>query len=219
MQTTSAGRIAGRIAFSAAGAATILAPIHALARFATDDGASDLDSALVRWWAEPAARGLRPLLDWSDPDTVYLSYGKVWFPVLLAATVAAFVVRRARTPAGLELWGWRIALPGYLLTTVSVVGDYWTPWLDQSFAVLGIPGMLFSLVGSTILGVAWLRRGLRPRVTGWLLATWALTLFSLAAVIALGAALLPMVWAWGLAGRRSEHTAERTGVDVLTGAG
>ncbi|HLM05209.1 MAG TPA: hypothetical protein VK402_08500 [Blastococcus sp.] len=218
MQTTSAGRVAGRLAFLAACAATVLAPIHALARFATVEGARDLDSPLVRWWAEPAARGLRPMLDWSGPYTVYVAYGRIWFSILIAATVAAFVVRRARTPVGLELWGWRIALTGYVLATLSVVGDYWTPWLDESFMFLGIPGMFIGLIGSSVLGIAWLRRALRPAATGWLLATWPVTLFCLAAVVALGAGLLPMVWAWGLVGRRLEHTAESAGADALSAA-
>lgn len=210
MQTTITRRVAGRVAFLAACAATVLAPVHALARFATVDGAGDLDSPLVRWWAEPAARGLRPLLDWSSPFTVYVTYGKAWFPVLLTATVAAFVVRRARTPVGMETWGWRIALPGYVLATVSVVGDFWTPWMDQSSAFLGIPGILTSLVGSTVLGIAWLRSRLHPAATGWLLATWPVTLFCLATVVAQGAGLLPMVWAWALVTRYSVHTVEST---------
>jgi hypothetical protein len=96
--------------------------------------------------------------------------------------------------------GWWIALTGYVLATASVLGDYWTPWLDQSFVILGIPGMFVSMAGSAVLGFALLRRGFRPRATGWLLLTWPVTLFSIAAVIAQGAALMPMLWAWALAG-------------------
>jgi hypothetical protein len=201
MDSTRTRTVAGRAAFAAACIGTVLAPVHALARFATADGAQDLDSAVTRAWAEPAARTLRPLLAWAEPDTVYLTYGKVWPPLLAAVTVFAFVVRRDRTPTGVERWGWWIALPGYVLATASVLGDYWTPWIDESFAFLGIPGMLVSLVGSAVLGAALLRRGFRPRVTGRLLVTWPITLVALSAVIALGAALLPLLWAWGLAGR------------------
>jgi hypothetical protein len=207
MHTTSAARAAGYLALVAASAGTILAPIHALSRFATADGAADLDSAVVRAWAIPAARLLRPLLDWSDPMTVYTTYGRVWLPILLAATACAFAIRRQRHPVGLERWGWRLALPGYVLATASIVGDYWTPWMDTSFAYLGIPGTLISVAGSTVLGIALLRRRYRPRLTGWLLATWLPAMIALSSLIALGAALLPMLWAWALAGRnlRTDH--------------
>ena len=33
-------------------------------------------------------------------DTVYLTYGKLWLPILLVATTCAFVVRGFRTPTG-----------------------------------------------------------------------------------------------------------------------
>jgi hypothetical protein len=191
----------GRIAVVAACLATVVGPLHALSRYATADGKEDLASPLVQWWAEPAARALRPLLQWSDPDTVYLTYGKGWFPILLVTTVVAFTVRRQRTPVGLERWGWPIALTGYVLATASVLGDYWTPWLDQSFVLLGIPGMLVTLVGNTVLGIALVRRGFRPRATAWLLATWLLSLAVLNSVLAQGAALIPIIWAWALAGR------------------
>lgn len=212
MRTTSAAPAAGYLALVAACAGTVLAPVHALSRFATADGAGDLDSAVVRSWAVPAARWLRPLLDWSDPMTVYTAYGRVWLPILLAATACAFAVRRHRDPVGLERWGWRLAIPGYVLATASIVGDYWTPWMNESFAYLGIPGLLISVAGSTVLGIALLRRRFRPRLTGWLLATWLPAMVALSGLIALGAALLPMLWAWALAGRilRTDHPGPAT---------
>jgi hypothetical protein len=178
----------------------VLAPIHALSRFATADGAGDLDSSVVRGWAEPAARLLDPLLSWSDVDTVYVTYGRLWFPLILAATACAFVIRSGRQPRGAERWGWRIALAGYVIATVSVLGDYYTPWMDQSFLFVGIPGIVTSVLGSAVLGVALLRYGFRPRVTAWLLAAWLPLFAALSSVIAMGAGLLPMLWAWGLAG-------------------
>jgi hypothetical protein len=192
--------VAGRAALVAACVGTVLGPLHALARFATTDGKGDLSSPVVRAWAEPAARTLRPLLDWGSADTVYLTYGKLWLPILLVATACAFVVRGSRTPTGVERVGWWIALTGYSLATASVLGDYWTPWIDQSFAFLGVPGLFTSMIGSAVLGFALVRRGYRPRATAWLLLTWPVTLFTIAAVVAQGAALIPMLWAWALAG-------------------
>ena len=200
MDTSRYRAVAGPAALVAACAGTLLGPLHALARFATHDGRGDLDSAVVRAWAEPAARTLHPLLDWGGPDTVYLTYGKVWFPILAVATFCAFVVRGSRTPTGVERVGWWIALTGYCLATASVLGDYWTPWIDQSFLFLGVPGLFVSVIGSGVLGFGLVRRGSRPRTTSWLLLTWPVTLFAIAAAVAQGAALIPMLWAWALAG-------------------
>jgi hypothetical protein len=188
-------------AWVGAWAGLVLAPIHALSRFATAAGAEDLQSPVVRAWAEPAARLLRPLLSWSDVDTVYVTFGRVWFPLILVAAVCAVIIRRGRVPRGLERWCWVLTLTGYVLATLSVAGDYYTPWMDQSFAYIGIPGILLSVLASTALGMTLLRRGFRPRSTAWLLAAWLPLFFLLSSLIAMGAALLPMLWAWGIAGR------------------
>ena len=200
MQTSSPSPLLGRLAFLAACVGTVLAPLHALARFATSDGTGDLDSPLVRWWAVPAAGTFRWLLGWGSADTVYLTYGKLWAPLALAATVFAVAVRRSRRPVGLERWGWSIALTGYALAVASTFGEYWTPWIDEAFVFVALPAVVVSLVGSTVLGIALLRRGVRPRATGWLLATWILSFVVLDSVLAMGAALLPMLWAWGSPG-------------------
>ena len=215
MGTNMVKRVVGRSAWIVAWVGLVLAPIHALSRFATEAGKSDLDSPVVRAWAEPAARQLRPLLSWSDAGTVYMNYGRIWLPLLLVATVCAFVVRRERRPRGMERWGWWIALTGYVATTLSVFGDYFTPWMEQSFAFLGIPGILTSVLGSTVLGIALLRRRFRPPATAWLLAAWLPLLYALSDVIALGAGLLPMLWAWGIAGRSMARAAGRADAPVV----
>ncbi len=195
-------RLVTRSAMAAAVASLVITPIHALARFQTADGKSDLDLPGVRAWAEPAAERLRPLLDWGSADTVYTTWGKLYLPLFLVATACAFLVRRSRpTPYGAEKWGWRIALSGYVLTTVAVAGEYWTPLLEEFFAVAGIPGLLISLIGSIVLGIGLLRRGYRPRVTPVLLLAWFPLMLVLSDLIALGAAFVPWLFAWALAGR------------------
>lgn len=189
----------GRAAFVAAVAATALAPVHALSRFQTEDGRSDLESDAVRAWAEPAADTLRPLLDWAGTETVYTTYGKLWTPVFLAVLLCAVAVRRRRTPTGGERWGWRILLVGLVGLTVGVTGSYWTPLLDEFFAVT-VPFLLIGVIGGTTLGISLLRRGFRPRATAVLLALWLPLLVLLSDLVAMGAAMLPVVWAFGLAG-------------------
>lgn len=205
--TEERARLVGRAALAAAVVGTVVAPMHALARYATVEGKADLDLPGVRAWAEPARAALLPLLDWSDADTVYLTYGKVFVFIFAAATLCAFTVRSRRQPFGAEKWGWRIALTGYVLMTLGALGSYWTPYLDQFFAVV-IPGLLLSLIGSTTLGIALLRRGFRPRATSWLLVTCIPALLVISNFVALGAATMPMVWAWALAGRRLAQVPE-----------
>ena len=190
----------GRAAFVAAVAGTVLAPIHALSRFATEEGKEDLESGIVRAWAEPAADALRPLLDWASVDTVYTTYGKLWTPILVAAVACAFVVRRRRTPTGGETWGWRVMLTGLVGALVGVTGSYWTPLLDEFFLVT-LPFLLISLLGGTTLGIALLRRGFRPRTAAVLLTLWFPLMLGLSALIAMGASLLPLLWAFAAAGR------------------
>lgn len=191
----------GKAAFVAAVAGTALAPFAALSRFATEDGKEDLESGAVRAWAEPAADVLAPLLDWSNADTVYLTYGKLWAPIMLAAVLCAFTVRRGRTPTGGERWGWRLTLIGITGIGLGVTTTYWTPLLDEAFLVT-VPFMLLAMIGGLVLGISLLRRGFRPRATAVLLAAWLPAFFGLSALIAMGAALLPMLWAFGVAGWR-----------------
>ena len=200
-------RVITRGAMWAALASLVITPIHALARYQTDDGRSDLDLPGVSAWAEPAAARLQPLLDWGSADTVYTTWGKLYLPLFVLMTACAFLVRRSRpAPYGAEKWGWRIALTGYAILTASVIGEYWTPFLDEFFAIVGIPGILVSLIGSIVLGIGLLRRGFRPKVTPVLLLAWLPLLVALSSLVALGAATVPLLFAWGLAGRALEES-------------
>ncbi len=175
--------------------------LHALSRHATPEGSNDLASSpLTRVWSVPASQALAPLLGWSDPYTVYVTYGKLWIPVYAAFTLCAFVVRSHRHPSGAELWGWRLTLTAMTLMTVSIVGDYLTPWMDLSFMVLGIPSAVLSLVGSPLLGVSLLRNGFRPKITAWLLILSLPSMLAITQVTSLGSADLPVAFGWALAG-------------------
>lgn len=196
----------GRLAWVFAWVGLVVGQLHALARHQTVDGRSDLDSPLVRAWSDPARDLLAPLLDWGSPDTVYLTYGKVWLPVFVAFTLCAFVVRRRRRPVGVEKWTWRVVLPAYVLACASVAAEYWTQWgamdadlLDVVF-LASIPVILVTMLGSSVLGVVLLRRGLR-----WPAALLALTfplVFVISAVTSLGNVALPIAFGFGLLGRR-----------------
>ena len=101
----------------------VIGQLHALARFRTEDGKSDLDLPLTGVWARPAEDLFSPLLDWASPDAVYTTYGKLWLVVFVGFTAMAFVAYRHRRPVGFEKWAWRVALCAYVGACVSVVAD------------------------------------------------------------------------------------------------
>jgi hypothetical protein len=92
LRTEESQRKVGRFAWAMAWFGLVMGQLHALSRHNTADGKEDLQLPLTRWWSDPARKALEPLLDWADPDTVYLAYGKIWLPVFLAFTLCAFVV-------------------------------------------------------------------------------------------------------------------------------
>ncbi|HET6625304.1 MAG TPA: hypothetical protein VFG63_02845 [Nocardioidaceae bacterium] len=200
-------RLIGRLAWVMAWVGLVVGQLHAMARHATSDGAEDLALPLTRAWSEPVSDVLSPLLGWASADTVYLTYGKIWVFVFLAFTLCAFVVYRRRQPAGFEKWVWRVLLTGYVAATVSVFGQYYGQWTsynmlgDLSFA-LTVPSLLVVMLGSTVLGIALLRNRFRPRATAALLALQIPLAVGILQVTSMGNAALPVMFAFGIAGRR-----------------
>jgi hypothetical protein len=192
-----------RAAWLVALATLVFGQLHALARFATSDGRADLDLPLTRVWAVPGARALDPLLSWADPDTVYLTYGKWWFPALTITTLAAFMAQRLRAPHGFEKWAWRVTLTGYVVLTIGVGLAYWTQWTSHNiFDDLGLglilPGFLVGFIGSTLLGIALLRRGARPRLAAVLLLVTIPGFVFISQVTSLGNVTLPIMLAMAM---------------------
>jgi len=181
----------------------VVGQLHALSRHATIDGKKDLGLPLTRLWSDPARNALRPLLGWANPDTVYLTYGKIWLPVFAGFTLCAFVLHRRRSPAGFEKWAWRAALTGYVWAVAGVFGDYCTQFtttnafFDVAF-VITILGLLVTLIGSTMLGIALLRNGFRPRATSWLLALNIPLAIVILQITSLGGAILPIAFAFAV---------------------
>jgi hypothetical protein len=195
--TPATARAISRSAWVMAAVGTVVGQVHALARAQAHPHDFE-ESPLARAWGEPATRALRPLLDWSDPWTVYVTYGKVWLPVCLAFTAAAHLVYRRRQPRGAERRLWQLMLGAYAAMTVSVFGDYFTPWMDQMF-VLGIAAMLVIGLGGTAFGLVLLRNGFRPHATPVLLVLFIPLMVAITTVTSLGSALLPLMWGWALA--------------------
>jgi hypothetical protein len=211
VRVMSATRLTGLYAVLAAAAAVLFSPLLALSYFATADGAEELEIGTVSAWADPARDVVGGLLTWASPDRVYSTYVQVFALLFPAVFLCARAVRARRSVRGsrLERWGWRIALAGYGLAAVGLVaaflvllgGDPEAKALDPVFMALMFPGMLISIVGSTVLGIALLRAGYAPRLTAWLLAL-AIPLMFLASS-GLGhnsLGMVPLFVAWAAAG-------------------
>jgi hypothetical protein len=200
-------RTIGRYAWVMAWFGLVTGQLHALARHNTVDGKWDLQLPLTRLWSDPARSALKPLLDWANPDAVYLTYGKVWLPVFLGFTLCAFVVRRRRRPAGFEKWAWRVALTGYVWACFGVFGEYWTQlgsynaFFEPAFLIT-VPGLLIMLIGSTLLGIALIRNGSTPKFPAWLLTLIIPLAIGITQVTSLGSFALPVMFAFGMLGHQ-----------------
>ena len=206
-ESVAAQRRIGRFAWWMAWFGLVAGQVHALARFRTEDGRSDLDYPLTAAWAEPADKLLDPLLGWASPDVVYLTWGKIWLPVFVAYTLCAIVVRRRRQPTGVEKWAWRIVIPAYVASCVSVAVEYWLQWTSLDYDVLDtvflatIPVLLVSVLGTTFLGIVLLVRG-GMGLPAVLLACHIPAIILIPMVTSLGSIVLPTAFAFGILGRR-----------------
>ena len=135
---------------------------------------------------------VRPLLDWGDPYFVYWTYGKIWLPIFLTMTVAAWLVYRRRRPEGAERLAWRVQLAAYAVATVSVAGDYYTVWTDVFF-VIGARAHARHGAGGGVAGGLMLRHGFRPRLTPWALILFIPGFFAITEVTSMGSVIPPTV--------------------------
>jgi hypothetical protein len=201
-------RLVGRTAWAMAWFGLVAGQLHALARFRTEDGKSDLDLPLTGVWARPAEKLFGPLLDWASPNTVYNTYGKLWILVFLAFTAVAFAAYRRRLPTGFEKWAWRVVLFAYPLACVAVTLEFWTQWgegnekLLNTVFLLEMPVILLTMLSSTVLGAALLIKSHRPLAPAIVLALTLPLVFLISQATSLGNAVLPIAFAFGILGRR-----------------
>jgi hypothetical protein len=206
---------------AAAFVSVVFAPLMALSYLATPEGAEGLEMGIVRAWAEPARDLAGGLLTFASPGRVYSTYLQLFALLFPAILLCALVVRSSRprdTRRRAERWGWRIALPGYALSSfgltaiaILLIGmDPSAGIVDTVFVATLFPGMVLALIGTSVLGIGLLRAGYEPRATAWLLA-FAFPLGIVGSVLghnSLG--MVPVFIAWGLTGRRlrDEEAAE-----------
>jgi hypothetical protein len=199
--------LAARLAMAGAVTSLVLVPLHGLARFNTDFGHGDLDGCCAAWWGRPGLDALHSLISWSDPYSVYLWYGRIWVLLIGTAAFCAFAVHAVLRPVNrTQAWAWRAVLTGLVLETIGIGGAFLTPWLDQFYLGVGLPGVALGLLGGTVLGISSLRRGPLPRFTAVILTLGFINEVVLSAFVYAGGAVVPMLFAWAVAGRAAVRT-------------
>jgi hypothetical protein len=210
-------RLIGLYAVVAACVGAVVSPLLALSYFATSGGVEQLQSPTVSAWAVPGRDLAGGLLTWASPNRVYGTYWLAFWLLFTAAFLCARVVhaRRPSDAGPLERWGWRLAQVGYVLhpigglaaIAVLIDGSAENIVIDAAFVAVMIPGLLIDAIGSTMLGIALLRKGYRPRITAWLLALAFPSIFGISFVggnFSLG--LVPVLAAWATTGWRLWRT-------------
>jgi MFS family permease len=210
-------RLIGLYAVVAACVGAVVAPLLALSYLATSGGVDQLKSPTVSAWAVPGRDLAGGLLTWASPDRVYGTYWLLFYPLFAATFLCARAVhaRRPSDAGPLERWGWRLALVGYALgpimglaaIAVIIIGSADNIVIDVAFVALMVPGLLIDAIGSTVLGIALLRKSYRPRITAWLLALAFPSVLVISSLLGnFGFGLLPVLVAWAVTGWRLWRT-------------
>ena len=124
--------------------------------------------------------------------------------VLLLLVAALGLHRYQRQAAGsFERWAFRAFLAGQVLLVCGTIVEYYTPYLDAGFMFLTLPGVLITVVGGLLWGIAIARNPLVPAAPAWLLALGYLPgVFVLIALLGhIPIALSFVMLAWVLLGR------------------
>jgi hypothetical protein len=145
-----------------------------------------MSSVLVRFSGLAAILGgvlgivLTPILSylWATYSDSYLYFGRAYFLVYLGCLLGLaglYALRRGRR-AHVESWGFGLTFVGLCGGLVGDVLAYWGGPPGQDFTQLQgkgfaieVLGLLLILIGSVVLGVAFLRANALPRLVPWVL--------------------------------------------------
>jgi hypothetical protein len=214
-------RLFGLAAMVGGALGVIVSPLYSLAYFATDDGASDAESAWAQAWAEPARDLLEPLLTFASADVVRLAYGKLFLLVWigLLAGLVGLHARHAGREGRLERWGFRASFAGLVLLVIGAFAGFWLEFAGFAFVAFLVPGLVLLVFGCSIFGLGAWRAGVASRAGALLLVVGGLPgtlLISEVATLGGGLVLVYLAWVvlgrglWSEAARRSHHIDHQT---------
>lgn len=138
----------------------ITTPLHAVAYLRTPDG----EPGVIRW-NQVAFEAAPGLWDWGDRQAVYLTYGRVTSVLMIGALLGLVALHRKQRgdEARFERWAFRVFATGFVLLAVGAITEYYSPFLEEAFIFIAIPGLLITLIGGTLLGFASSGRRVIPK--------------------------------------------------------
>lgn len=118
------------------------------------------------FWLPSLEPRLDAVLSFAPADEVYETYGRIYNLAYLLFLPAAFALHRLQrgSASRWEKRGFVVLVAGLLATLVGVAGDYWANGIGFLLEVLGL---LVSMIGSTVYGIALLRIGVAPGWVAW----------------------------------------------------
>ena len=158
-----------RVSVAAAAGLLLTAPFHAVA-YLRDQG---YDEQGAIHWAKSAFEVMPGVWDWSETHSVYLWFGRVTSVLLVLMLIPGALELHRRQRADerrFERWSFRAFLVGAILLSAGAILEYFTPFTDEIFLVLAIPGLILTLVTGTVWGVVTARAKSIPMWLGVLLA-------------------------------------------------
>jgi hypothetical protein len=146
-------------------AVMIIAPLYAVSYFIKEN-----EWEAVIPWGEWLVDRAPWLWNWSDPTTVYVTYGKLHPLFAIGFLCGLLSLHAVQAGTGrLERWSFRVLFVASVLLSIGMIMAYYTPWLSQSFMFFSMPGLLLTMLGSIPYGIATLRARMVTRTGAWLL--------------------------------------------------
>lgn len=163
------GPALSRASMAGAGVLLLVAPFHAVA-YLRDEG---YEGQGAIHWAEAAFEAVPAIWDWSGSHDVYLWFGRVFAVALVLMLIPGAVALHSRQrgrAARFERWSFRAFALAATLLSLGVILEYYTPFTDQVFLAVALPGLALTLLTGTFFGIATARAGAIPTWLGVLLA-------------------------------------------------
>ncbi len=153
-------RILSKASVGAAILMLLTAPLHAVAYLRTPDGEPG-----VLVWHDDAYEAAPGLWNFASRQDVYLTYGKVTSVMLVIALLGMFALHSVQKADGakFEKWAFRAFTVAFVLLSAGALIEYFTPFLEEGFVYLALPGLALTLITGLVYGLASIRRGVLPK--------------------------------------------------------
>lgn len=153
-------RMLSKVSVGAAIIMLLTAPLHAVAYLRTPDG-----EAGVIEFHDNAYEAAPGLWNFASRQEVYLTYGRITSVMLVLALLGIFALHALQKADGakFEKWAFRAFTIAFVLLSAGALIEYFTPFLEEGFVYLALPGLALTLITGLVYGLASIRRGVLPK--------------------------------------------------------